>query len=47
VLLSNHNTAFIRDIYSGYSINVVEAVRAINSDATGRGKVEEVLIKNY
>ncbi|MFA5543437.1 MAG: Dam family site-specific DNA-(adenine-N6)-methyltransferase [Bacilli bacterium] len=47
VMLSNHNTDFINDIYLGYKINVIQAKRMINSKGTGRGSVEEVIITNY
>ena len=47
VMLSNHNTKYINELYAGFHINVVEAVRMINSKADGRGAVEEVLITNY
>lgn len=47
VLLSNHNTPFINELYKAFDINIIQANRMINSKATGRGKVEEVLIKNY
>ncbi|MBP2031955.1 DNA adenine methylase [Clostridium algifaecis] len=48
-LLSNSNTEFIRELYKDYNdkIKVVGATRAINSKATKRGEVEEVLIRNY
>lgn len=46
-LLSNSATAFIKDLYRDYHISVVEAKRAINSDGTKRGSIEEVLIRNY
>lgn len=46
-MLSNHNTKFINDLYKGYNITVVQAKRMINSNAKGRGTVEEVLITNY
>lgn len=46
-LLSNSNTEFIRTLYEGYDIRVVNATRAINSNGNKRGDVEEVLIKNY
>jgi len=46
-MLSNANTAFIQDLYKEYVINVIEVHRYINSDAAGRGKVEEVVITNY
>jgi len=50
VMLSNSDTPFINEIYSGFKgirINKVEAGRAINSKGSGRGKVTEVLITNY
>lgn len=47
VMLSNHNTAFIRDLYKDFNIHVIEAKRMINSNANGRGNVEEVIITNY
>lgn len=46
-LLSNSSTPFIHEQYSEYNINVVRAKRAINSIASKRGDVDEVLIKNY
>lgn len=47
VLLSNHNTEYITDLYKDYSINVIAARRNINSNGSGRGVVEEVIIGNY
>jgi len=47
VMLSNHNTAYIRELYKGFNINIVKARRMINSKASGRGHVEEVIITNY
>ena len=46
-LLSNSATQFIRDLYKDYTVTTVQAKRAINSDASKRGAIEEVLIKNY
>lgn len=46
-LLSNSATAFIKDLYKDYDISVVHAKRAINADASKRGAIEEVLIRNY
>lgn len=46
-LLSNSSTLFIRELYTGYIIETVHAKRAINSDASKRGIIEEVLIRNY
>jgi len=50
VMLSNSDTPFINKIYSaikGVKINKIFATRAINSKASGRGKITEVLITNY
>ncbi len=50
VMLSNSDTPFINDIYSGLKgirISKVEAGRAINSNGSGRGKITEVLVTNY
>lgn len=46
-LLSNSSTEFIRDLYKDYNIIFVDAKRAINSKVEGRGKITEVLVKNY
>ena len=47
VMLSNHNTKFINELYKGFHMTVVPAKRMINSKADGRGEVEEVIITNY
>ena len=47
VMLSNHNTDFINELYKGYHIHVIEAKRSINANGKKRGKVEEVIITNY
>lgn len=46
-LLSNSATEFIRDLYSDYRIEVIQAKRAINSKADKRGEIDEVLVMNY
>ena len=46
-MLSNSSTDFIREQYAEYNITIVQAKRAINSDATGRGQVDEVVVRNY
>lgn len=46
-MLSNSATDFIKDLYRDYHITIVRAKRAINSDASKRGTIEEVLITNY
>ena len=47
VMLSNHNTKLINELYSDFNIHVIEAKRNINSNGKKRGKVEEVIITNY
>ena len=46
-LLSNSYTEFILDLYVDYNIVTVEANRAINCKGNGRGKIKEVLVRNY
>ena len=46
-MLSNSATDFIREQYSNYHITIVKAKRAINSVASKRGDVDEVIITNY
>lgn len=48
-LLSNSATDFIKEIYNekGFNIKIVSASRNINSIASKRGKIEEVLVMNY
>ena len=46
-MLSNSATDFIREQYSDYHITIVQAKRAINSVASKRGDVDEVIITNY
>ena len=43
-MLSNSDTAFIRSIYRGLTIDRVKCGRAINSDASRRGNVDELII---
>ena len=49
LIVSNSDTPFIRDLYTDdrYTIQNVQARRAINSVASGRGKIGEVFILNY
>ena len=47
VMLSNHNTKLINDLYKDYNIHVIQAQRNINANGKKRGKVEEVIITNY
>ncbi len=47
VMLSNHNTSLVNELYKDYNIHVIEAKRSINSKGNKRGRVEEVIITNY
>jgi len=46
-MLSNSATEFIKEQYAAYNITIVQAKRAINSDAAKRGEIDEVLVRNY
>lgn len=46
-MLSNSATEFIQDLYADYNVSIVGATRAINSVAHKRGKVDEVMVRNY
>ena len=46
-MLSNSATDFIKELYKDYNVDIVKAKRMVNSDATKRGAIEEVLIRNY
>lgn len=47
VMLSNSATDFIKDIYQGYNFNIVKARRSINSKASERGEIDEIVVMNY
>ena len=46
-LLSNANTPLMHTLYADYAIDIVTASRAINAQATARGAVTEVLVRNW
>lgn len=46
-MLSNSATKFILDQYKSYNITIVKAKRAVNSVASKRGDVDEVVVRNY
>lgn len=46
-MLSNSDTVVTRKLYKNANIHEVQATRAINSVATKRGKVGELIITNY
>lgn len=47
VMLSNHNTILVNELYKDFNIHVIEAKRNINANGKKRGKVEELIITNY
>ena len=47
VMLSNSDTPFIWKLYKEFRIEVVLAKRAINCKASGRGKINELVVLNY
>ena len=47
LMLSNSDVPFIRDLYKAFNITTVAAPRAINCDAKKRGKVSEIVARNY
>lgn len=46
-LLSNSSTQFITELYKDYNISIIKAKRSINSNGSKRGRIDEVLIRNY
>lgn len=46
-MLSNSATEFIKTQYTHYNITIVQAKRAINSNPSQRGQVDELVIRNY
>ncbi|MEQ8459465.1 MAG: DNA adenine methylase [Sandaracinaceae bacterium] len=46
-MLSNSDVPFIRELYRKHRIDTVAAPRAVNCDASKRGNVTEVVVRNY
>lgn len=46
-LLSNSDTKLVNELYENYDTKKVFASRQINANADGRGKITEVLVRNY
>lgn len=46
-MLSNAATPFIVDLYKDYELTIVHAKRSVNTLASKRGEVAEVLVRNY
>lgn len=47
VMLSNSDTPLIRDLYADFHVEVVMAPRFVNRDASKRGPVSELVVRNY
>jgi DNA adenine methylase len=47
LMLSNSDVPFIRELYRGFRIDTVQAPRAVSCDASARGPVSEVVVRNY
>ena len=47
VMLSNHNTILVNELYKDYHFHTIEAKRNINANGKKRGKTEELIITNY
>lgn len=46
-MLSNSDHSLIRELYKDFDIRIVKAKRSINSKGDSRGKINEILVKNY
>lgn len=47
LMLSNSDTSFIRQLYKDFTIDTVSARRAVNCDGANRGRIPEVVVRNY
>lgn len=47
LMLSNSDVPFIRHLYRQFRIDTVAAPRAVSCNGRGRGKVAEVVVRNY
>lgn len=46
-MLSNSAAPVVKDLYKKFRLEVVPAARSVNSKAERRGKIEEVIVRNY
>ena len=46
-MASNADTPLIRKLYEGFDIKIVTQQVSVNSDSTGRGKIGDLVIRNY
>lgn len=47
LMLTNSDTPLVRELYADFRIDEVRATRAINSKSSKRGKVSELVVRNY
>ena len=47
VMVSNSNASLIKELYKKYNTYEIQAARSINSAASGRGKITELIITSY
>ncbi len=47
VMLSNSWHPLVKELYEGFQIDLVEARRLVNCDASKRGPVAEAIVRNY
>lgn len=47
LMLSNSDTPLIRNLYRNFRIDRVAALRAINCDGRNRGRISELVVRNY
>jgi DNA adenine methylase len=46
-MLSNSDTAIVREVFAGYGFTAIDAPRSVGASAETRGKVGEVVVRNY
>lgn len=46
-MLSNSDTPVSNELYDSYNVEKIYASRFINSRASGRGKISEIIVRNY
>jgi DNA adenine methylase len=47
LMLSNSDTPRTRELYAGFNITEVQVGRSVNSNTAKRGRVTELVIRNY
>ncbi len=47
LMLSNSDTPFTRELYTGFDLQTVQARRNVNSDGAKRGRISELVVRNY